>query len=466
MCYRHTLLLIAILIFGPAVDAQIYKHGIFLDKTTVEDNELVRVLVSTREALVPVEVKDLAADRVVLELIVPGSAQHRARREPWQGLGWTRGSRLGPFPAGVYHVSIPKTALDERDRVVPKTHLTYRVPLLVRPEVATSEVLLVIDSNTWQAYNAYGGRSYYSSPFAVTVGRDRPGTPNHVFRRLRAMAEIVDNLGIPWDIADTDYVEDRPGLFAQYRLVVLMGQFEYMTREFRGELAGFFEAGGRILSLGNEMSLYHTRRDGTLKTTYKEPYRGPDPVELDGDPSNDHLASYEWARIGEPATRLFGLSTWLAGNSDGDVVWTAHRGNHWVWRDTGLEEGSQFSTVTDFLDGTLLRFEAGGPVPDQTEQTETPLDLLVLATAPTARARPWWLWEAGRTPSTACCQTGWGVIGIRQNAAGGVLAVAGSKRFSDGNVLEADAVVRQITTNFLRELAKAGPIDAYGGYQP
>jgi hypothetical protein len=171
--------------------------------------------------------------------------------------------------------------------------------------------------------------------------------------------------------------------------------------------------------------------------------------------------------VGEPETRLFGTSYWLGGWPGVASAWTVHRSEHWLWSGTGLTEGAPLTQVSayDLIDGTLLEFHGGLPYPDTTEPTETPADFLVLASVATVNAAPWWCWLVG-TPKNLCYQPGWGVMGIRQNALGGVLLVLPDAKWLTDAKWLVYPEVPQITRNALQVLGSPDPVDAYAGYAP
>jgi hypothetical protein len=390
--------------------------------------------------------------------------------DAWRGANWPRHVVLPTLASGFYRVEVERNAIEQSQRLLARGSETSLAPLAVLPATpgSTADVLVLLDKGTWQAYNEFGGRSYYTQPWATEVSSLRPGYLNVNRAHLREIVQLLDGLGIPFEVADSDWVEDHPGFLSSYRVFVIADQMEYVTRELREEMQAFFDSGGHVLALGAEFSMFQTRREGSLRITYKFVERGPDPILGDGDPSNDHLASYEWARVGEPETRLFGTAVWLAGFSDpelGTVPWSAHRTGHWLFEGTGLQDGDPFGRVGPnyrWVDGTLVEFIAGQPFPSQQELTETPDDFLVLATAPALNARPWWCWLAG-TPKHLCVGPGWATVGIRQSSAGGTLLVIPQK----GWLLELgdeDARLRRIVENALVTLAGPAAVDAYSGY--
>ena len=92
-----------------------------------------------------------------------------------------------------------------------------------------------------------------------------------------------------------------------------------------------------------------------------------DPVLIDGDKSNDHLATINWreAPVSRPEDGLIGIS-YLMDPVDGDIVIT--NPSHWAFEHTGLSEGSE-------LKG-LLGYEVDGAT------AHAPNGLVVLASSP------------------------------------------------------------------------------------
>lgn len=439
-------------------------HGIYVAPGVVHEGAQASVFVSTLYDPVQLRIRDLVAGVDVFGAAIPGSAQTTAQ-PPHLGAGWSRSELLPPLSAGVYAVTIPTSSLPAGE-VSFSGGVNFEAPLLVLPAAPAADVLLVFDSASWQAYNRFGGFSYYTNPAATSVGRRRSGW-NLETQYVARVARELDDLGLSWEAVDTDYVEDHPGLLGSYRLVVLVRKFEYMTRAFREELEDYFDSGGRVLAIGVEFATFQSRREGDLWTCFKYTHRGTDPVLLDADPGNDALASYEWARAGEPETRLFGTSYWLGGWPGVATAWTVHRSAHWLWSGTGLAEGTPLTQISayDLIDGTFLDFEGGLPYVDSAEPTETPPDFLVLATVPTVNATPWWCWLAGATRKE-CERPGWGVIGIRQNGAGGILLVLPDAKWLHDAKWLAYPEVRQIARNALQVLGSPAAVDAYAGYAP
>ena len=100
---------------------------------------------------------------------------------------------------------------------------------------------------------------------------------------------------------------------------------------------------------------------------YKESAGQRDPVLLDQDPSNDHLATTQWRLppVSRPEDKLIGVMYFMD-PVDGDIV--VADANHWAFANTGLVNGSK-------LEG-LLGYEVDGL------GENTPHGLRVLAASP------------------------------------------------------------------------------------
>ncbi len=389
---------------------------------------------------------------------------------PHLDAGWPRSHTLPVLAPGLYRVGVAPELLHAEERIVEfNDQRTYEAGLIVRPQSPEGAVLLVYSRDTQNAYNRWGGRSYYTDPPTFTIGEKRPGYWPVFLESVVDLARILESLGVGWDAADPRWIEEHPGALAAYRAVVLVSQSEYVTRDFRDAIEGFVDQGGRLLALGPELMLYQTRRVGDRLTCYKNPFRGVDPILSDGDPDNDHLVSYQWAYAGPPETTLSGTSTWLGHQLGQPGAWRVARSLHWVFAGTGLADGSTFREhpATGIVDGTDIAWEDGFPYVTNLQATQTPADTLVLATVPTQTAAsfdcilPPPLGIAG---GVSCYRDGHGTIAIRQTPEGGVVATVPDLGWLE--LMASDPLVQTITTNLLAAFASPAPMDVYAGYSP
>ncbi len=426
------------------------RYGLYLDDNVVVTGETPVVRVSATAPTAELRIVDAVAD----EMVWSGTLASQVQTSPdaaYLGADWSRAFELPALGPGCYAVSISRELVPEPGRF--EANETY---LYVRESDSGNPVLLVTDSPTSQAYNDWGGASFYTTPYTTAVSRLRPGVAPRVLRNTPRIARLLDELDRGWDAVDTETVARDPSLLARYDLVVLVGQAEYVSRPFRDALEGYYEAGGRLLMLGNELLLYQTRRIDDLVICHKYPHVRPrDPIEEHENPEVAATASYAWVRS-DDETRFVGVSSWLAGKPGVEVPWTVHRADHWLWQDTGLGEGDAFTTIRaqQIVDGTLIRMQNGLPVPDQTERTGTPEDFLLMATAPIVDARLPWLWADDPTigANQVAPSLGWGAMGLRQNAAGGGMLVVPDVRLVPTSAWSGDPRIQQMVANAIRAL--------------
>ena len=136
------------------------------------------------------------------------------------------------------------------------------VPFVVkRPRTARTKVLIVAPVNTWQEYNAWGGRNTYTDKVAaVKVSFDRPYA--HGLNKLRLdypIVRFVDQLGLSTGaITDVDLDRD-PGLLRTARLVVFTAHSEYWTKGMRTAAEQAVDAGVNVAFLGGNSVYWQTR---------------------------------------------------------------------------------------------------------------------------------------------------------------------------------------------------------------
>jgi len=108
------------------------------------------------------------------------------------------------------------------------------------PWAPASAVLVQVPVNTWEAYNAWGGKSLYlfgTSKHALEVSFDRPFAESTFY-------DMVTKLEMPWvrflerNGVDVSYQTDvdtdaTPGSLLQHRLIFAIGHDEYWTQSMR-----------------------------------------------------------------------------------------------------------------------------------------------------------------------------------------------------------------------------------------
>lgn len=228
-------------------------------------------------------------------------------------------------------------------------------PFIVRaPLRASAPTVFVSAQGTWQAYNAWGGRSLYSynsrglptasgTRAAAVVSMDRPYDSDGGLGYLRKW-EIQFIRWMERTGRDVDYVldldlETRPEVLAGRRFAVLAGHAEYWSRPMRASVERAVAAGmNAAFFSANE--IYWQVRLGSSDlgpdrriTCYKSASR--DPVTL----TRPKLATCRWREtpVLEPEARFLGV---MYGHVvQRPVDWIVANADHWIYRATGLRDG-------------------------------------------------------------------------------------------------------------------------------
>jgi len=238
--------------------------------------------------------------------------------------------------------------------------------LCVKPATPTARAVLVLATNTYHAYNSWGGANSYAwvggpepalvppDPADHTIARRlstrrpfspgilQPSSPTHRivnphrrgFRERASTGEVSDEVkagGQGWDCPAgfvdkwehafvawaeaagyaLDYVIDadlETETLDGYRVALFVGHSEYWSWHQRAEVERFVDAGGRIAILSGNTCYWQCRPEGTEIAFYKQFAENEDPVA--GTPAYRHLTSGLWASpwVGKPEAQLTGLS--------------------------------------------------------------------------------------------------------------------------------------------------------------
>lgn len=132
------------------------------------------------------------------------------------------------------------------------------VYFLVRRE-SPAKLAFVVGTNTWHAYNYWGGRSFYNPNPSTELSLDRPfdvcgGPQTGNFQILmgsdRNLTGWLDAFGFDYSvIADTDLDSDREALRG-VRTVLVGAHSEYWSASMRDAIERFQRGGGSIAYLG------------------------------------------------------------------------------------------------------------------------------------------------------------------------------------------------------------------------
>jgi hypothetical protein len=254
--------------------------------------------------------------------------------------------RVPDLPSGLYFAQL--TAPDGR--------VGY-APFVIRPaQLGTNRVLVVLPTNTWQAYNFYDadgngyGDTWYAGSPNRTVDLARPyitrGVPPRFHRYDLGFLHWLAWTGKKVDyVSDSDfaYVTDGGALAQAYDLVVFEGHEEYVTEHQYDVVQQYRDAGGNLIFLSANNFFWRVdKTDQVLRRTL------------------------QWRQLGRPEAALVGIQ-YVAndrGEKQGSYVVEHADAVPWLWENTELVDGS---TLGDFVGGYGIEIDqTSGDSPPQT----------------------------------------------------------------------------------------------------
>ncbi len=391
---------------------------------------------------VSVEVAHIGATRTVVfaENDIPTGDHPTPPDASHAGCGWPVASDIGiepEWPSGYYEVIL---SIDV-DGKIRRTHAFF----VVRPVHATTSatILLALGTNTWHAYNDFGGRNLYNGGTAVSL--QRPMAPGYLYKppgagqrvtslhppdpqsashvgylRMNHLSpwggsagwpnwelpfvEWADREGYAIDIVTNADLEEHPELLgaeSPYRLYLSIGHDEYWSGPMRDTVEGFIGRGGNAAFLSGNTAFWQVRLEDATGDGAEGPaatmvgYKGffkQDPVfGTDRQPElttiwSDHL-------LERPENHMTGVSFSRGGYhrigkrvTNGAGGYTLYRADHWIFDGTGLQYGdvlgSSASIVGYECDGCDFITRDGLPYP--TGDDGTPANFEILGMAPAA----------------------------------------------------------------------------------
>jgi hypothetical protein len=272
----------------------------------------------------------------------------------------------------------------------------FSFPWVVAPRKPSAQVAVLASTNTWNAYNNFGGRSNYvnadhlparpvvnarqdldryhdPTPFGtwkaqddefLPLSFDRPEPNNHIFDNPEVTDPVqgrvqcgqapgewrlygwLEREGIGYDLYAEAQLHDGTLDLDAYEVLILAVHPEYWTREMYLRVKKWvFERGGRLMYLGGnglncEVLL---QADGTMRClSHTRSLHG----ELGGH-SADGSIEYEsrFHRTFESEANLLGVVCTAAGIMTA-APYRVIDDSHWIFEGTGLRNGDEFGRDT------------------------------------------------------------------------------------------------------------------------
>ncbi|MCE9589735.1 MAG: hypothetical protein K8S99_04350 [Planctomycetes bacterium] len=440
----------------------------YCDPLSAVPGQTIRLHVSTDMTHASLRiVREGWPERVVTEDTPPPAA------EPWaNGAGWPVAHEFTvphDWTSGVYRLELKANTPRDRSQFDRWSYVTadHAVLLVVRAArpASTSSILLQLSTNTYAAYNNWGGKSTYAYNSSDNIQSPRASLlrPGHGYHGTcfpiweRAFVQWAEREGYVLEYAINDDLDTWPAGFDGYRLILSVGHDEYWSRGMRDNLERFIANGGNAAFFSGNSVCWQVRYEDNRRTmvTYKE-YPERDPAYAAKDFAN---LTTLWSHplINRPENHLTGVGFPMGGYHrshdaymDGSGAYTVRRVDHWVFENTGLREGDEFGgaqTIVGYeCDGCEFTEVNGKPVP--THKDGTPKTFIILAQAPA-------VWTGCVFPvhhEAKVSPDGRATLGAWTSPKGSTVFTAGTTDWS--HALGHDATVNQITHNVLRKLMR------------
>lgn len=451
----------------------------YTDQLSYAPGESVGFHISTSAQTYSLEISRLGAKDEVVHSAkgLPGRAYPIPEDASSHGCKWPEAHRFripDDWRSGYYNVRL-KVA-DRGGKYVGRNRRTAEVDafFIVRPKHPgkNTTILMELCTNTYNAYNNWGGGSLYGFHGRAglqghRVSFDRPLEGQ--FRQWEyPFVKWAERNGYKLDFCANSDLEFHPELLDHYALVLSVGHDEYWSKPMRDHLERFIARGGNVAFLSGNTCCWQVRSEdeGRALTSWKQWY-DMDPVF----PTRDHSTlSTLWSHhlVDRPENRLTGVGFLHGGYHrshgqfmDGSGAYTVHRPEHWIFKGTGLEKGQEFGgkhTIVGYeCDGCEFSLVDGVPVPSGFDGTPDGFEILGMCPARWHPDDALWYDRFPRDESGAPA-LGAAVLGTYSK--GGTVVTVGSTDWAHG-LRGGDETVERITRNILDELSKT--VDEDGG---
>lgn len=415
---------------GPLVEG-------YTNRLSYRSGDRVAFYVSSQAKAYDIEIARVGAEREVVWRRdgLPGVRHPTVSDAYAHGCGWPEAFALqlpADWKSGYYEVHFLA-----RDADGPPGEAFFAVRAAQPGGVA--RILLVLATNTYNAYNDWGGgnaqtgatTASFARPMArgqlskpepglrlAAVGAPDESVPYLAWAEQRGLSiwsasagwsnwegpfvDWAERSGYTIDYAVNADLEVRPEILDDYRLVLSVGHDAYWSWGMRDALEAFVARGGNAAFFSGNSVFWQVRfeDDARAMVTYKTSFRN-DPHF--GTEAERRITSiWSDALIDRPENHLTGVSACRGGCARvagalprGSGGYTVHRPDHWAFEGTGLRYGdvlgAEAVVVGYRCDGCEFSLEDGLPVP--THRDGTPDGFQILATSPAA------LWDRETMPA-------------------------------------------------------------------
>lgn len=239
-----------------------------------------------------------------------------------------------------------------------------KIPFVVKNPNKNGDIVVVLPSNTDNAYNSIGGKSSYTNPLSPTLSFQRPYSFQSFSKSFWPWIETQ-----PYKI---DYIVDSDlddyNNFSYAKLLIIPGHSEYWTRTARENFDRFIESGKDAMVLSGNTMWWQIRYsdDGSKMICYKDIN---DPV------TDSTLKTMLWTTksLRYPIENSVGANFDFGGyGTQKGVGWDGYKilaQNSPLLKGTNLKNEDVIKLPTSEYDGTPVKYVSGSAHPKVNNDT-------------------------------------------------------------------------------------------------
>lgn len=253
-------------------------------------------------------------------------------------------------------------------RITYQNHVSYALFVVRDANPGAGRILCQLSTNTYQAYNPWLGRSYYTSPNSLTLSYQRPlQLWDYIIYEQQIVRWLQQHYPVSF-CTNLDLHQDST-LLDDAQLFISCGHDEYWSERMRDRVEAFGRRGGNLLIFSGN-------------TCYR-------PVSFTADSQTMRRTAGSWGALGRFEAETIGVN-WSAGFWSKVIPtrgYTTQRPDHWAFEGTGLTQGQVFGHTEGIIgyetDATPWSLVKGDLVPNisSPEAKGVPLGFTYLATA-------------------------------------------------------------------------------------
>ena len=316
---------------------------------------------------------------------------------------------------------------------------TFYASFIIRPAPSSPHKILVLAStNTWQAYNSWGGASFYkfnnenpcSLKIAEFVNFHRPNyeaTPikantSHLLNAELYITSWLEQHHYDYDVISDDELDNDSTILQRYKVVIINTHSEYWTAAMFNHVEYYVNHQGNLMYLSGNGMYWKVTKSGDTMECRKFREQHTQTGETGG----------KWRELGKPESAILGVQF----DRKGIQTYAPYQvlmPNHWIFNGTNVSAGQLFGQFS--LTGDIKSSGASGHETDRiTSFSPTNTIILAHGTNPSS-------------PDSTDFGAGGADMTFYEHPTGGGVFSVGSISF--GGSLPVDSICSKITQNVL-----------------